>query len=506
VEAEAQEVAGAHGGAPEGELQARLELELPDQLPVGRGNAVFVYGHCFHPRRRVRRVRIVADDRAIEPIAQRMPRVDLPEYRSAFWGIVPFAPTPRPRVARLEVSAELDDGAKLRAPLAELELIPAAPTAPAAPAAPEGDGPLVAICMATYNPPGDLLRRQLDSIRAQTHERWVCVISDDHSDPERFDDLERAVGDDPRFFVSRAPERLGFYANFERAITCAPAEATHLALCDQDDAWHPDKLEVLLAEISEADLVYSDARIVNEAGAVIFDTYWSRRRPNHTNLASLLITNTITGAASLFRSELLDRALPFPTRIGAQWHDHWLALVAVAGGEVRYVDRPLYDYVQHAGAVVGHDVANPGQVGRTAGERLRMLGSDWREAVGGWCRKYFYGVCKMLLVAEVLELRCGDRLSGRRARALRWFRAIDSTPMPLGYAWLSARRLRRFAGRNETLDGEVLLLHGLAWRRILSALTWRRSSPPRRMIKDASLPPPGGADTASADPPSPSPS
>ena len=500
MEAEAQAVAGAHQRASEGELQATLELGLPERLPIGRGNAVFVYGSCLHPRRRVRRLRIVADGRAIEPMAQRMPRLDLPTYRSAFWGIVPYGPTPRARMARLEVSAELDGGDELRAPLGELELLPGAPDEAVA-WSDEGDGPLVAVGMATYNPPGELLRRQLDSIRAQTHERWVCVISDDHSDPERFAELERAVGDDPRFVVSRSPQRLGFYANFERAISIAPAEASHLALADQDDAWHPDKLEVLLSSIGDADLVYSDARVVNEAGGVIFDTCWSRRRPNHTNLASLLITNTITGAASLFRRELLDRALPFPTRIGAQWHDHWIALVAVAGGKVRYVDRPLYDYVQHSDAVVGHDVANPGKVSRPASERLRMLGSDWREAVGGWCRKYFYGVCKMLLVAEVLELRCEDRLHGRRARALRWFRAIDSTP--LGYAWLSARRLRRLAGHNETLDGEVLLLHGLAWRRILAALTWRREKPPRKLLKDASLPPQGGADTASADPPLP---
>lgn len=501
MEAEAQAIAGASARAPDGELRAALELGLPPQLPIGRGNAVFVYGSCHHTRQRVRKVRILADGRSIEPIAQRMPRLDLPEYRSAFWGIVPFGPTPRARVAQLAIAAELDDGTELVASLGEIELLPAAVTEPVAWSGPEGGGEPVAICMATHNPPPELLRRQLDSIRAQTHERWMCVISDDHSDPDRFAELERQVGDDPRFAVSRSPRRLGFYANFERAISIAPAEASFVALADQDDAWHPDKLEALLSGIGDADLIYSDARVVGEDGEVIFDTYWSRRRPNHEQLASLLITNTITGAASLFRRELLDRVLPFPTRIGAQWHDHWIALVAVASGQVRYVDRPLYDYVQHSDAVVGHDVANPGQVDRPAAERLRMLGADWREAVGGWCRKYFYGVCKMLLVAEVLQMRCGDRLRGRKARALHRFRRIDAGPS--GYAWLSARRLRRFAGRNETLDGEVLLMHGLAWRRILAALTWRRESPPRKLLKDASLPPPGGAETAAADPPQP---
>ncbi len=501
AEAQATALAGARPHRGRAGLVAELELTLPGRLAVGRGNAVFVYGHCYRLGRRVRRVRILADGRSIEPLAQRMPRRDLPEYRSAFWGIVPFGPVAAPRSATIDLAAELDDGTEAVAPLGELELVPAGPTAPVEWTGPAGRGAPVAICMAAYNPPPELLRRQLDSIRAQTHERWMCVISDDCSDTEAFAGLEREVGDDPRFVLSRSPQRLGFYANFERAVSLAPVAATHVALADQDDAWHPDKLEALLAAIGDADLAYSDARVVDEAGNVIFDTYWSRRRHNHTNLASLLITNTITGAASLLRRDLLDRALPFPPRIGAQWHDHWIALCAVAGGEVRYVDRPLYDYVQHRNAVVGHDVANPGSPRRSLGGRVRMLGSDWREAVGGWCRKYFYGVCKMLLIAQVLELRCGDRLHGRSRRALRRFRRIDSTP--LGYAWLSARRLRRLAGRDETLDGEVLLLNGLAWRRILTALTWRRHDPPPRFDRDASLPPRGGADTAAADPPPP---
>src|SRR5204862_1232260 len=100
------------------------------------------------------------------------------------------------------------------------------PEAPVAvPAGVEGAGPLVAVCMATYDPPDDLLARQLDSIRAQTHADWVCVISDDASRPERFAALERAVAGDPRFAISRADRRAGFYGNFERALELAPPEA-----------------------------------------------------------------------------------------------------------------------------------------------------------------------------------------------------------------------------------------------------------------------------------------
>jgi hypothetical protein len=160
--------------------------------------------------------------------------------------------------------------------------------------------------------------------------------------------------------------------------------------------------------------------------------------------------------------------------------------VALASGRIRYVDRPLYDYVQHADAVVGHGVANPRRRRRTNRERVRMLREDWRAAFGGWCWKYFHGVCRMVLLARVLELRCGGELRGRKRRALRRFEAIDRTP--LGYAWLWSRRLRRVVGLNETLGEERLFLHGLAWRRIIALLTWRRRRPPAKLDKDASLP------------------
>ena len=166
--------------------------------------------------------------------------------------------------------------------------------------------------MATYNPPSELFAVQLDSIRAQTHGNWVCVISDDCSSPERFAALQAAVGEDPRFIVSRSPRRLGFYRNFERALSIAPSEAEYLAMADQDDRWYPDKLARLLAGIGGAPLIYSDMRIVARDGGLISHTYWSRRLNNHTDLLSLMVANYVTGAASLLRRDLLDDALPFP--------------------------------------------------------------------------------------------------------------------------------------------------------------------------------------------------
>ena len=60
----------------------------------------------------------------------------------------------------------------------------------------------------------------------------------------------------------------------------------------------------------------------------------------------------MTGAASLLRRELLDLALPFPPGSTAEhYHDHWLALCALALGEIAYLDRPTYDYTRHEESV-----------------------------------------------------------------------------------------------------------------------------------------------------------
>ncbi len=320
--------------------------------------------------------------------------------------------------------------------------------------------------MASFDPEPALLERQLASIRAQTHGAWVCLISDDGSSPERFELLRSATADDQRFKLAPAPQRLGFYLNFERALQMVPPEAAFVALADQDDDWYPEKLAALLAGRGDAELVYSDMRIVDEAGRTISETFWRGRRNNHTDLASLLLSNTVTGAASLFRRELLDLALPFPPPVGDPFHDQWLAAVALATGRIAYVDRPLYDYVQHGGAARGHEAAmRPWDPGRHLSWRepratLRRL------AVHGE-RSYEDNVRRIGLSAQTLEARAGARMTPAKARAVRRIAHLGRPPEPAG--WLALRSLRRLTGRNETMGIELSLAAAIWLRRLRAA-------------------------------------
>jgi glycosyltransferase involved in cell wall biosynthesis len=467
-----------------GDLHVHLDAPLPGELAVGGGTALFVAGWCHHPEARIRSVELVVNGEAQPVAAQGMPRIEVlralerPDaYASGFWGTARVAHAP----CDLRLRAVLEGGGGAEARLATIPAAPAPPAAAVAePAA--ADGPLVAVCMATYEPAADLFARQLDSLRAQTHRNWVCVISDDCSDPAAFAAIEAAVAGDPRFVVSRSPARLGFYRNFERALAMTPAQARYVAMSDQDDAWYPDKLETLLARLGGAKLVYSDARIVDRRGEVVAESYWERRANNHRDMLSLLVANSVTGAASLFPRDLLDDALPFPPAQFMHFHDHWVALTALALGDIAYVDRPLYDYVQHGEAVVGHASATLITALR---ERLARLGSDPRERVRKWRMHYFVDVERLVQLATILRMRCGDRMSAGKRRALERFTAADRSLPAVVRLW--ARGARDIvAERPETLGAEWTLAYAFAWRRLLGATASRR---PRRRLRLDAMPP-----------------
>jgi glycosyltransferase involved in cell wall biosynthesis len=374
-----------------------------------------------------------------------------------FWLTVSLSPrTPAAKIT-FQALIGVRDGTQRQVELGLVEVVEPA----AAPSYAGARGPdTIAICMATFEPDIALFRAQVDSLRGQSDERWVCLISDDCSAPERFEQIVATIDSDPRFVLSRSERRLGFYRNFERALRMVPAEVELIALADQDDRWDPDKLATLRAALGDARLVYCDQRLVDYDGRVLRETLWKGRRNNHTNLASLLIANTITGAATLFRRDVARLALPFPESPGYQFHDQWIGLAALALGNIAYVPRPLYDYVQHGAAVFG-DVTHGANSPKTTEqhpvpERLRA--------------SYFYGYLSRALQAQTLLARTGDRMPVAKRRALGWFLASERSLT--AFAWLLARPVRCLVGRNETLGTELELAKGIVWR--TAAKRWPR--------------------------------
>ena len=448
-------------------LRVTLETHLPEALPAGSRTALFCFGRCFDRAERVASLEVVVDGVRYRPTAFAMPRRDVydwlaggPEdpqrrsYRSGWWATVPVSGG-----SELAAAVRVAGGSEERVPL---DRIGVASPAPFDAEVPPG---AIAICMATFDPDPSLLRVQLDSIRAQSDERWVCLISDGGSSEEGFGRLVEAVGDDPRFTISRSQERLGPYRNFERVLSMVPSSATLVALSDQDDRWYPDKLAALRGALGPARLVYSDQRIVTDDGRVLRDSLWHGRRNDYRNLASLLVANSMPGAAMLFRRELLDVALPFPDAPGRALSRS----LARAGGACERrgaIRRPAAVRLRAArrgGARGSGRAAVSAWVGALAGRVLRRV----RDALGAGAD-----------AAAAMWTPQSPRANAGRCRGS--WRAERS---PICFLWLALRPLRRLVGRDETLSGEVALACGIVWR-------WLVAFARVRLAQDASFPDP----------------
>jgi len=468
------------------ELRVSFDVEPPSSPSFGRGGAFFVSGCCFHESRRIVGLSLTTGGSTVPAMAFGMPRRDAPGQlyelqdpalvlgsercaeveSSGFWSVVPIPPEAGGADApRLELVVGLEGGGSESVTLAEPRPAPPAPQIGAA----GGEG-LVAICMTTLDPDPELFASQLDSIRAQTHESWSCLIADDGSRADLLERMRDAIGADPRFTLSVAERGHGAYGGFERALSLAPGAASYVALADQHGRWAPGKLAALVEALEGgATLAYTGLRILDSAGEVAE----LRESDAPADLGSLLLHSPVPGVASAFRRELLEDALPFPPRLGPRSrHDDWLALVATAVGRVERVKSCLHDHVPSYPA--------PGKQGTSARasrrSRLASLAFGWREA-------YFADYCRVLMLGTALAVRCGERMPGRRRRALGRIAGRSGTARALALA----RRGFGGAGSAEARAMARRLLRAAAWPPMISRLTrWR---PATRRLLDASLPP-----------------
>jgi O-antigen biosynthesis protein len=340
-----------------------FDLPVPSVLAVGAGQVVELNGWVTHASVGVRSVSVRAGSREVPAsrghhrpdvaAALRPGGVRVPDG-SGVTVRIPVAATDAPGSLSLVLLVTLDDGTQLSRELPAVTLT-ATNLAPVAARWPS-DGPKVAICMATYRPDATFLAHQLDSIRAQKHTNWVCVISDDASGDDHVATIRRLVDGDDRFVVVTHDVNAGFYRNFERALTLAPADADLVALSDQDDVWDPDKLDTLIERFDDpaVTLAYADMRLIDSADEVVAPSFWRHRHNQWSDLDSLLLLNTVTGAASMVRADVVrEQVLPFPPGTPSAFHDQWIAAVSLAAGRLEFVDRPLHSYRQHGEAVTG---------------------------------------------------------------------------------------------------------------------------------------------------------
>ena len=249
------------------------------------------------------------------------------------------------------------------------------------------------------------LRAQIESILKQTEQSVRLLISDDVSS-DRTQEIERE-------YAEQYPERvkvrfrtvpsggaarhfflaLQYFAEETGDGSLSPSgqspsgqspSGQYYMFADQDDIWHPDKVEKTLAAMREAEaaaacslplLVHCDMRVVDEEEQEIAPSYvkYQQMSPERCGLNQLLVQNNVTGGAMMMNEALVRLILSRPIPRHAVMHDHWIALAAAAFGKVIFLDEALYDYRQHGSNVLG---AAKGSRVREVLDRLGLFRKD----------------------------------------------------------------------------------------------------------------------------------
>ena len=199
--------------------------------------------------------------------------------------------------------------------------------------------------MSTYNGT-EHVAAQLDSVLAQdvTDVADLSVyVRDDGSKDDTCAILQGYAGKGLIHFLPG--ENLGVVGSFLDVLAAVPIDVDYVALCDQDDVWHADKLSRALSVLGEkeqsipqlycSEYIFCDAEM-NPQGR-------SHLNQTGVDFNKMLYENMVSGNTTVINRALAD-AVVGAGRDGVYCHDWWLALVACALGELTYDDFVSLDY------------------------------------------------------------------------------------------------------------------------------------------------------------------
>jgi glycosyltransferase involved in cell wall biosynthesis len=217
----------------------------------------------------------------------------------------------------------------------------------------------ISVALCTYNGQR-FLRSQLASIARQTRLPDQLVICDDGSTDATIAIAEAfAHSVSFRVDIHRNPVNLGSTRNFEQAILACTGDL--IALSDQDDLWHPDRLRRSEEELNwhpEAGLVFSDGEVIDDNGDRIGIRLWEnfelvglrKEELRGGNFIPMTRKRFVTGATVMFRASFRNYCFP----VGDRWvHDGWIAAIIGSMASIRLIDEQLIFYRQHSSQQIG---------------------------------------------------------------------------------------------------------------------------------------------------------
>lgn len=184
-----------------------------------------------------------------------------------------------------------------------------------------------------------LLKQAVASVLLQTHPVFELIIVNDASSDGTDEYLESL---DSVIVITNKSSLGGAQA---RNLGIAAASGDVIAFLDDDDQWHPEKIEkqIACAEESRADLVYTGTSVVDENDTVQGHCYHKQYLPPRLNICFLNYIG-ITSTVFIRRELLLDSG--FSSQMPALQEYELFIRLLKDGATVAGVPLPLVRYLQ----------------------------------------------------------------------------------------------------------------------------------------------------------------
>lgn len=238
-------------------------------------------------------------------------------------------------------------------------------------------GMRISIAMATYNG-SKYLTEQLNSFTAQVLPPDELVVCDDGSSDDTLQLLEAFRQRAPfEVHISRNDQNLGYKRNFAKAISLCSGDVVFLS--DQDDAWFPEKIQLMAGFMAAHPRVFvlqSDMLLADEQ-------LRSSGRTQLQNIRAMGYSDErfVTGCGTAIRKNWFNFCLPIPDE--APGHDGWIHRLAVALRVRSVIDKPLQHYRRHGNNVSQWQASSLSAVNALSGIRACGLSP----AIEGWQRE-----------------------------------------------------------------------------------------------------------------------
>jgi len=221
--------------------------------------------------------------------------------------------------------------------------------------------PRVSVILPAYNAAAHL-RRAVDSALAQTMADLEIVIVDDASTDATLEIAGRIAARDSRVRVLHIERNSGPSVSRNRAIAAARGE--WIAILDADDSWFPERLERMLADAGDADVVSDDLYTVRGAlfkpeepvlRSMLQEAGFKITRPRRLDIYDLVRYELALLKPIIRRSFLGRHELSYdPTLLRA--HDFYLYFDILAqGGRWLQLPEGYYLYYKHGRAAQDKD-------------------------------------------------------------------------------------------------------------------------------------------------------